>query len=300
VNANVISYVVSALFLGSNWYATRICLQGYKPMTAAALRFTLASLVFVVVLLMGMVKSKPTKSEFRWLALSGVLNAVQYTLFYFALQSISGGLAAVIYGTVQLFVALVSIIARTEKIKPIQIAGGLISAAGLAFIYWDRLNLSDSQAKGVVLMLAAVLVSAVSTVIIKVKGRGVSPILTTAIFLGMSAILIGIGAGIKEGSAFHFPESYKPTLALAYLGFIGSAAGFGVYFAMMKRVTVMTASSIAFVLPIVALTIDWIANEPLRMTGNAYFGVALTLAGVVLPFAYNLRAARAQPPPVKA
>jgi putative membrane protein PagO len=295
MNVNVIAYVASALFLGSNWYATRICLHGFKPMTAAALRFAIASAVFIGVWLAGYAGSRPTRSELKWLALSGVLNAIQYTLFYFALVSISGGLAAVIYATVPLFVAFVSILTGIEKIKARSIIGGMLALAGIVFIYFDRLGLSSAQATGVILMAAAVIVSAVSTVILKHHGRRVSPVVTTTIFLTMSAVLLGIGAGIFERNDFVWPTVAKPYIALLYLGLIGSAAGFGVYFAMLKRVSIMTASSIAFVLPVVAIVIDWIGREPLRMTGSAWIGVGLALAGVVFPFLVALR----NPPPQK-
>jgi drug/metabolite transporter (DMT)-like permease len=80
------------------------------------------------------------------------------------------------------------------------------------------------------------------------------------------------------------PASLTPTLAIVYQGLFGSALAFGVYFYLLRRISAITAASIAFVLPIVALTIDWIAKEPLRLTGASYAGVAFTLVGVSLGF----------------
>jgi drug/metabolite transporter (DMT)-like permease len=283
-------YCLSVLLMGPNWYVTRLCLQGYEPLTAAALRFMLAASIFIAVCAAGRAGVRPTREELGWLALSGVLNAGQYALFYFALLGISGGLAGVIYGTVQLFVALIAVVSGTERVSAASLCGGLLALGGLAFIYWDRLALSSSQASGVLFMFAAVVLSAFSFVILKHHGRRVTPVMTTTIFLTVSALLLGAGALVLERDAFDWPSSVKPTLALLYLGVVGSAAGFGVYFAMLKRTSLMAATSITFILPVFALCIDWVAREPLRMSGAAYFGVALTLSGVLVPFLAGLRA----------
>jgi drug/metabolite transporter (DMT)-like permease len=292
----VAAYIVSALLLGSNWYATRVSLAGYPPITAAALRFAIGAVIFLGLIAAGYGGTKPNKQEAKWLTFAGVLNAVQYGMFYFALVWISGGLAAVIYGTVQLGTALLAAIFKIEKVTWMSVAGAPLSLAGLAFVYWDRLGLSGAQSWGVLLMLASVVVSSAGTVILKHHGRRVSPVLTTTAFTAFTAVVLGIAAAILEHGKWAWPSSPWPTVAILYQGLLGTAAGFGVYFYMLKRVSAITAASIAFVLPVVALAIDIVAREPLRLTGTSYVGVGLTLGGVIFNFLLKLR--KAPPPPV--
>jgi drug/metabolite transporter (DMT)-like permease len=293
----VAAYIISALLLGSNWYATRVSLAGYPPITAAAVRFAIAAVVFLGIIAAGYGGPRPNRREAAWLTFAGVLNAVQYGLFYFALVWISGGLAAVIFGTVQLTTALFTAVTKIEKVTWSSVAGAPISVAGLAFVYWDRLGLSGVQAWGVLLMLASVVVSSAGTVVLKHFGRRVSPVLTTSAFTAFTALVLGIAAALLEHDKWAWPSSPWPTVAILYQGLLGTAAGFGVYFYMLKRVSAITAASIALVLPVVALVIDVIAQEPLRLTGTAYVGVGLTLGGVLFGFLFKLRKA---PAPVAA
>jgi drug/metabolite transporter (DMT)-like permease len=285
IRLNAVAYIITCLLMGSNWYATRVSLDGYKPFTAAALRFAIAGAIFILLwkkAQAGGAAGKPTPKEAKWLFVAGVLNAVQYGLFYISLLTISGGLAAVIYGTVQLFNALLAAVFRVEKVTWVQVAGAPLSLVGLALIYWDKLG--GAQATGVVLMVISVIVSAISTVILKHQGRKVHPVFTTMAFLTMSALGLGLAAFAFERNSFAIPAEATPTIAIIYQGIIGTAFAFGVYFFLLRRISVITAASIAFVLPVVALTIDWIAQEPLDLSTTSYIGVALTLAGVVLGF----------------
>jgi hypothetical protein len=50
---------------------------------------------------------------------------------------------------------------------------------------------------------------------------------------------------------------------------------------MLKRVTLMTANSLALVFPVVALLTDRLLGERIQLEGQAYLGAALTLLGAV-------------------
>jgi drug/metabolite transporter (DMT)-like permease len=79
-----------------------------------------------------------------------------------------------------------------------------------------------------------------------------------------------------------WPPPVVPTIALVYLAVIGSALVFGLYFYLLKRVTLMTAATLVLVEPIVALGVDSIAEHDVSLGPRAYAGIGLTLVGIAV------------------
>jgi drug/metabolite transporter (DMT)-like permease len=288
----LVAYLTCALIWGSNWYATRICLQGFPPVAAAAARFLLAAVLLGAAwALFGRKGSPPTRRELGWFVLAGLLNGAQYGLINLAEVHIPGGLAAVIYGTYQLVTALFTVVTGTERVSWRSIAGTPLALAGLAIIYWDRMNLAGSQATGVLLMFGAVAAAAAYSTIIKRHGGRVSPLVSTPIFLAVTAIALGTATGVVERDALAWPAAIEPTLALVYLAVFGSAVAFVAFFYLIRKVSLVMAASLTFTYPVVALIVDELAKEPLRLAGRVYLGVVLTLAGLVMGFVIRPRPA---------
>ena len=105
---------------------------GYPPFLSAAVRFTLAALILGVAMALGLCKPRPHRGAVAWLGVAGLLNAVGYALVYRAEQEISGGIAAVLYGTMPLVTATIAGLTRTERLRPSAVAGALVVARGMA------------------------------------------------------------------------------------------------------------------------------------------------------------------------
>jgi len=87
-----------------------------------------------------------------------------------------------------------------------------------------------------------------------------------------------------------------PTAALLYLAVVGSAFVFGAYFYLIKHVTLMTASTLVLVEPIVALSVDAIGERDVVLGGRAYVGIGVTLVGIAI----SVLQKQATPPAVQA
>ena len=106
----VIAYIICALVWGTTWYAIRVCIGpgGYPTYISAALRFTLAALILGAALLAGLGKPRPSARTAAWIVAAGLLNAAGYALVYRAEQDVSGGVAAVLFGTMPLITAFIA------------------------------------------------------------------------------------------------------------------------------------------------------------------------------------------------
>lgn len=280
----VLAYSACALIWGTTYFAIRVCIaqDGYATYLAAALRFAIAGALLLGLYAGGMFSPGPRPGrERRWVCAAGLLNAVAYALVYTAEESITGGLAAVIFGTLPLVTALVTGLLGVERASRAAVLGALISLCGIAIISWDRLEVSVAQAGGVAMMLGAVLMCTLYNIVLKKQARQAHPLAANAVFLASTGVWLSLLAVAVERRPPPWPLPHAPTLALLYLALIGSVAAFAGYFYLLKRVRLMTLSTLVLVQPVVALGVDAVWEHE-RIVARTYLGAAITLFGVLV------------------
>jgi drug/metabolite transporter (DMT)-like permease len=278
--AVVLAYCACAFIWGTTYFAIRICIAagGYPTYAAAALRFVIAALVLGGIVAAGWARPLPRGRAWLWLVLAGLFNFVGYALVYTAEESIPGALGAVVYGTAPLMTAVVAALTGTERASPGAVVGALVALAGIAVISWERLSVSSSQAAGVAMVLASVLLASSYNVILKRQGKGQHPLATNAVFLGTTAVAMSVLA-LVVGKPLPWPPPLGPSLAVLYLAIVGSVVAFASYFYLLQRVRLEVSSTLVLLPPIVAMVVDaiWEAQKIATLT---YVGSAITLFGV--------------------
>ena len=281
----VLAYVVCAVVWGTTWFAIRVCIGdgGYPTLPAAALRFTIAVAVLVPLAVAGLARPGPRdRRQLLWLVVAGLLNALGYGLVYSGEEHVSGALAAVLFGTEPLAVALMVTVTRTEHVHRYDLLGALIALCGVGVIFWDRLDVSRDQAAGVGLILLAVVVSGAYAVIIKREASGMHPLASAAVFLTVTTVALWAFVLARGWQPLPWPPPVKPTIALLYLAIFGSVIAFATYFYLLSRINLMASASLVFVLPIIALFVDAIWEDDVVLAGRTYLGIAITMAGVLV------------------
>lgn len=277
----VAAYAACAFIWGTTWFAIRVCIGpgGYGTYSALALRFAIATCVLLPIA----ARTRPWPSGRAWLplVLAGVLDACGYLLVYVGEERISGGIAAVIYGTQPLVLALLLTATRMEPITRRHVIGAVVSIAGVAVLFWDRLDVSPRQAVGVLLVLGSVFVATSYSMIMKRHASRVPNVVATAIFLAITALVLGAIA-LVAGDAIPWPPPVQPTIALVYLAVIGSVVAFLCYFWMLDRTSLVVASTLVFVFPLVALATDAAFERAITLGARSYLGAAITLSGLAV------------------
>jgi drug/metabolite transporter (DMT)-like permease len=276
----VFAYLACAFIWGTTWYAIRVSIAdgGYPTLASLALRFVIA---FVVLLPIGLRAGGWPRNRKAWayLVLAGLLDAAAYTLVYFGEEDISGGLAAVVYGTQPLILALLLQVFRIEHLSRRHLVGAVISIVGVAVLFLDRLDVSTAQAVGILLVLGSVLLATGYSMVMKRQTTG--GVIATTVFIGVTAGALGIVALIARES-MPWPPPVAPTIALLYLALVGTVAAFLLYFFLLARTNLVVTSTLVFVFPLVALATDALFEREVALGGRAYLGVAITLAGLAV------------------
>ncbi|HTL37658.1 MAG TPA: EamA family transporter [Kofleriaceae bacterium] len=277
----IAAYLACALIWGTTWFAIRVCIEpgGYPTLASVALRFVIATLLLVPLAIRA--NAWPKGRVWWWLVAAGVLDAASYSLVYLGEERIPGGLAAVVYGTQPLVLAIMMTALRIEGLKRRHVIGAVVSLAGVGLLFLDRLDVSTAQALGILMVLGSVVVATSYSVIMKTRGQGVNGLVSTTVFLGVTATVLGVVALVAR-EPIVWPPAVAPTIALGYLAVVGTVIAFLVYFWLLRKTTLLVTSTLVFVFPLVALVTDLLFERAISLGPRAYIGAGITLGGLAV------------------
>jgi drug/metabolite transporter (DMT)-like permease len=280
----VIAYITCALVWGTTWFAIRVCIGdgGYPTIEAAALRFGIAAGLLLPAVLISKVRLPRGATQWTWLTVAGVLDAIGYMLVYLGEERVPGGLAAVLFGIQPILLAILLAVSGMERVRPAAVAGAIVSIAGVSVIFLDRAQVSPGQAVGVALILGSVGTSTAYSMIMKRHAHDLHWAAATAVFLAVTALVLGAVVAVRGPAPAAWPPSIAPTVALLYLAVFGSIVAFGAYFWLLRRLSLMVTSTLVFVIPIISLAADALFEHEIRLGPRAYLGVAITLSGLAV------------------
>lgn len=277
-------YLTCILIWGTSWNAVRLCVLpgGLQPFTAAALRFGFAAVVLAALLITSFGKIKiNSKKAACYIVATGFIGVVSMGLVYNAQKSVSGGLAAIIATTAPLVMAVLATLTKTEVVCRSSVVGALISVTGIAVMFGDRLTVSPAQAIGVVLIFGSVICNAISGLMVKRLAPGENPLMSVALVVLVSVVCFALLGGSFETTNW---ATVNPVCiaASAYLGVVGSVIAFAGYFYLLKRVSLMTISTMVFFPPVIAMIVDSFVERSVHLTATSYAGIAITIFGVIV------------------
>ncbi len=265
----------------STWVAIKFGLEDTPPLLGAGVRFALAG-----VLLLGICAAlrRPLRVDVPLAGLLALLPfALTYGLIYWGEQHIPSGLAAVLFGVMPIYVALIAAVTiEAEPLRGRVLAGVGVALAGLVVAFNESLALGDDEQAGLAALACVIapLASAFGNVAIKKRGEGNDALALNgwamlaggALLLAASAPTEAWGEAIWSGTAFG---------AIGYLAVVGSAIPFVVLTLLIRELPVVTMSYLPLLLPFGALAAGAIFyDEPL--TATALAGAALVGAGLVI------------------
>jgi drug/metabolite transporter (DMT)-like permease len=278
------AFILLTLIWGSTWAVIRLGLEGIPPLTGVALRFAIAGAILLALVFRLGVRFTWSREEIGLWAMNGLLSfSASYTIVYWAEQHIPSGLAALLFATYPLFVAVLAhFFLPGERLGWSATVGILLGFAGVGVIFSDDLQLlGGANVREVSLvMLVSPIVSAVATIAVKRWGAGIHPLSLTAVPMLLTAGVVGTLAFVFERHA-RVVFDLRSVGALLYLAVFGSAVTFTIYYWMLARARATQVALIAYTIPIVAVAVGALLfQEPIR--ARVLVGGALVLLGVAI------------------
>jgi drug/metabolite transporter (DMT)-like permease len=255
-------------------------INAFTPYQVGSLRILIASLVLLPVALKNL--SKFTKKNIPLFIIVGLAgNFIPSFLFPIAETGIQSSLAGLLNMGTSLFIVILSIFFFKSKITTIQLLGFLTGSIGLVLIVSNQIDLGENSLSHSMIALSATLFYAISLSVIKFKLQHEKPLVITSLAF-FSMLIPAIIACFVTNSfgVLTKPEVIKGLPYLATLSIIGTALAVLVFNYLIVISTPLFASSVTYVIPVVALFFGVIDGEKFELTN--IFWMVLIFTGVYL------------------
>ncbi len=279
--------MVRAAYLGVIliWSTTPLAIQlssfDGNYLFAISMRMLIGLSVLYVIYVIMQLKLSSTRSALQVYVISGLGINASMTSVYWGAQFIPSGWVAVIFGLSPITTGLLSALFLNEKnISSFRIVGIAIGLMGLVMIFSTTKELDTYVLWGVLAVFVSTCSHSLSAVLIK---RINAPITGAAASLGglTVAVPILLLSLLVSGDVVPIETPTYVWSSILYLGIIGTAVGFTLYYYILKNLDALRVSMITLITPVIALLLgNVLNNEPL--TASTLMGVVLVVSGLAM------------------
>jgi drug/metabolite transporter (DMT)-like permease len=274
-------YGMLAVVWSSTWVAIKFGLEDCPPLLGAGIRFALAG---VVLLAFGAASGRSLRTDARLAAILALMPfAFAYGLVYWGEQHIPSGLAAVLFGVLPLYTAvLAAVLLPDAPLRARVVVGVLVAIGGLALAFAESSATGDDELAlvGAAALALAPLGASVGNISLKLRGGQLDAVALNGWGMLGGGLLLLAASGIGES----WREAAWTTEAvgsIAYLALIGSAVPFVVLTVLLRHLSAQAMSFLAMLLPFGALVFG-AALYSEAITARALAGAALVAVGLLI------------------
>lgn len=282
----LIPFLVVTLIWGSTWIIIRDQLSVVPPSWSVSYRFVVAGLV---ILGWGLVRGDSLKLDARGWGFAIALGFAQFVLnfnfVYRAEQHITSGVVAIVYALLLVPNAIFARVFLGQLMGRQLLIGSAVAMAGVALLFLHEARLSDAGPEaaliGIGIALLGVLSASVANVMQATKTAKAYPMATILGWAMLSGAAIDAGFAYATVGAPVIEMRWGYILGTLYLGVLGSALAFTIYFQLIRTIGPAKAAYTSVLIPVIAMLLSTI-YEGYRWSLLAMAGAALVMIGLVL------------------
>ena len=259
------------LVWGSTFIALAIAVRDLPPFLAMAVRHLVAGGLLIAIALPRGDRAGDRVGRSQIMAafiFGGLLFVTGHGALAWAQQTVPAGVAALLVGTIPIWIALFDRAAFGRRLQRSAYAGIALGFVGLAFLFDPFGEGSVDRLGALVIVLSAMCWAAGS-----LYSRGAPLPKRPMVSAGLASLCGGVlltGYSLASGEIGEAEWTRDGILALGYLVVLGSLVGFSTYVWLLRSAPISLVSTYAYVNPIVAVVLAW-----------ALLGEAITLQMVI-------------------
>ena len=269
--------------LGAIWGASFLFMRvaapefGAVPLIAARVGIAAAFLIPVLARRVGLRSLYEHAPEL--LVIGAINSAIPFSLFAFAVLSVTAGFASVLNSTAPLFGALVAFIWLRDRPGPARVAGLIIGFAGVLVLVWGRVAVADDGGGLAVLAgLSAAVLYGISANYVKKRLGGVDSLVVATGSLVAATVLL------TPVAVFYWPQTPpKATswISAVLLAVVCTGIAYILYFRLLSRVGPSKTLAVTYLIPVFGvLWGHFLLREPI--TASMVAGCTVILIGTTL------------------
>ena len=258
-----LTLILTTLFWGGTFIAGRVLADSVAPADAAFMRFVLAAVTLAV--LTRMIDGRlrlPPRDQLVSLLLLGFTGVFCYNICFFSgLRYIEAGRASLIIALNPMAITVGAVVLFGERLSLLQCAGLLISLFG-AFLVISNGNpailISGGIGWGEIAILGCVISWAAYSLIGRNVLKSMSPL--SAVFYSalFGALMLFPATLVGEAPLQIHTYSSADWISLLFLGILGTAAGFSLYYQAIRAIGSARSSVFINLVPLFSILLAWI------------------------------------------
>ena len=280
---DLIDLILLAALWGAAFLFMRIATPAFGPVAFVEVRVAIAAACLLALLAVrgGL---RPLRLNAAPLLVVGVLHtAVPFTLFSYAVLSITAGLASILNATTPMWTALIAWLWLRERFRSAQWAGLAIGIAGVAVLVWGKVDFKPGSTQwSATIAIGAGLLGALS--------YGVAGNYTRRHLAGVNSLAIATGSQLGAALVllpfawWLWPDSaidLRAWGAVVASGVACTALAYILYFRLLANVGAVRALAVTFLIPLFAVFWGGVfLDEP--VSAQMLAGGAIILLGTAL------------------
>ena len=273
-----------SFFFGGVFIAGRAIAGDVEPAMVAFLRFVIATVVLLVLLLSKERRlPTPTPRQFMGLIALGLTGVFGYNLCLLSgLETVSSSRSSVIVATNPVFISLLSVMFPGDHLTRRKVMGIALSVIGAVFVAsrGSLNNIIDFSPGDMAIVVSAICWASYS-VIGKYVLNTLSPLVSVT-YASILGLLMLLPVAMLQGN-FQAIHTFNATvwLAIFYMAIFGTVCAFLLYYQGIKTLGVVRAGAFINLIPVSTIILAlFILNEDID--ASILIGTALTLTGIFL------------------
>lgn len=265
---------------GYNWVAMKVGLSHAGPFTFATLRFLIASLCLLAMMVKLGQRLLPSRDEWKPVVILGSMLGANFAATFTALQLVSTGKTAVLVYTMPFWVLLFARVALRERLNRLQVVAALFAVSGLTWLVepWKP----HDGVLGSLLAIAAGMSWGASVVYVKSIQRhtSISMLALSVWQMIFGGIILGLGALVFErGGSVDW--RMELVAALLFTAVLGTGVAWMLFYYALRRMSAGMASLGTLATPVIGVLAAWIHLGD-RPTPTEAVGMSLIAVGLAL------------------
>lgn len=282
---NLFLFIAVALIWGTTWVAIKYSLVAFPPFAGAMFRFVVAIAVLYLYASYRRISLRVPRELLGYVIGTGLLlYVVDYGLIYWAEQHLTAGVTAIFFASLPLATALVSTIAyKNEAFCYRKLVGILIGLVGIVIVFFDQVSATQFTSTILIACVAIVIAALAAAFNVAIAKRHLMTL--GAISLTVHQMIWGVGGLaiiatlMGEWTSVRYSET--ALAAMLYLGVMGSAIAFVLYYVLLRTMHASTLATITYITPLIAVATGWwFLGESISL--RAVLGALVIFIGIAL------------------
>lgn len=252
-----VAFIGLSVAWGSSFFWNKLALQELGPYSLVAMRLLLGLIGMLGGLLIRRPELPQTRREWLVLGLLGLTNtAIPFSMIAWSLKFIDSTVVSILVSSTPIFtVILAHFFIQEERLVARKFLGVLVGFFGVVVLFWRGVvHVGGMGLVGQLLVLGATFLYAVSAIIVKRETSKLDPLIQSFFSILVADIFTWLVVLFAEPT-FIVPTQTVTWGALVWLGIIGSALAYHLFFYLIGNIGPTRTSLITYLMPLVGLSL---------------------------------------------